>query len=296
MECKQESIKASTINLVTTNHKKSTSVINAFISTIERKNSFSRTKQRKQSDKGNQINLPNKPKLVDPAQDIHNKTIDCINNESRYNINKNEESTIDNKNLDNSLYQAVEVKQAAILILKDNSELYDLNCDTNQTLCRVCYEGNTPEKGVLIYPCQCLGSVRLIHDSCLKIWIENNIFNNNFKARPECELCKFKYIMKFTFKYEFSKIKFWKMMRSLATMILIITIILTLAFIIIYLVVSSIAMLSDLGKNNLINILVSVGCGIIIIVALSTLRNARLNYHDRFIEEWKIYNLNGIYF
>ena len=36
--------------------------------------------------------------------------------------------------------------------------------------CRICFESNNP----LIVPCDCKGSIRFIHQECLKTWILKN--------------------------------------------------------------------------------------------------------------------------
>ncbi|XP_041639660.1 E3 ubiquitin-protein ligase MARCHF9-like [Cheilinus undulatus] len=50
--------------------------------------------------------------------------------------------------------------------------------------CRICFQG--PEKGELLSPCRCDGSVRCTHQSCLIRWISE-------RGSWSCELCFFKY-------------------------------------------------------------------------------------------------------
>ncbi|XP_072239269.1 E3 ubiquitin-protein ligase MARCHF9-like [Leuresthes tenuis] len=50
--------------------------------------------------------------------------------------------------------------------------------------CRICFQG--PEKGELLSPCRCDGSVRCTHQSCLIRWISE-------RGSWSCELCYFKY-------------------------------------------------------------------------------------------------------
>ncbi|XP_070759269.1 E3 ubiquitin-protein ligase MARCHF9-like [Enoplosus armatus] len=50
--------------------------------------------------------------------------------------------------------------------------------------CRICFQG--PEKGELLSPCRCSGSVRCTHQSCLIRWISE-------RGSWSCELCYFKY-------------------------------------------------------------------------------------------------------
>lgn len=73
------------------------------------------------------------------------------------------------------------------------------NIDSNESekitpnICRICYNGNEEEP--LLSPCNCSGSIKCIHQSCLLKWL---------KARkPVCELCQYSYsILKKTKKYD----------------------------------------------------------------------------------------------
>ncbi|XP_058486726.1 E3 ubiquitin-protein ligase MARCHF9-like [Solea solea] len=55
---------------------------------------------------------------------------------------------------------------------------------TRSPQCRICFQG--PEKGELLSPCRCAGSVRCTHQSCLIRWISE-------RGSWSCELCYFKY-------------------------------------------------------------------------------------------------------
>ena len=66
--------------------------------------------------------------------------------------------------------------------------------------CRICFE-QAKDGDPLIAPCNCIGSVKYIHISCLNTWIQGQlqIRNNEYVAsyflRPiQCELCKNEYI------------------------------------------------------------------------------------------------------
>ncbi|XP_037535549.1 E3 ubiquitin-protein ligase MARCHF9-like [Nematolebias whitei] len=55
---------------------------------------------------------------------------------------------------------------------------------TRTPQCRICFQG--PEKGELLGPCRCDGSVRCTHQACLIRWISE-------RGSWSCELCYFKY-------------------------------------------------------------------------------------------------------
>ena len=52
-------------------------------------------------------------------------------------------------------------------------------------ICKICYNGSEDEP--LLSPCNCSGSIKYVHQSCLMKWL---------KARkPVCELCNYKYVI-----------------------------------------------------------------------------------------------------
>ena len=68
-----------------------------------------------------------------------------------------------------------------------------------QKICRICYSEETDQNDPLIQPCSCSGSLKYIHLSCLKKWlntksfikVDNNAFCVSYLTKPaECELCK----------------------------------------------------------------------------------------------------------
>jgi E3 ubiquitin-protein ligase DOA10 len=56
---------------------------------------------------------------------------------------------------------------------------------TDEDICRVCRSQGTSEQP-LFYPCKCNGSIRYIHESCLKEWLTRS-------ERTYCELCRHEY-------------------------------------------------------------------------------------------------------
>lgn len=161
----------------------------------------------------------------------------------------------------------------------------------NGIVCRVCYEPDNEEKGILINPCICTGTCKYIHESCLKKWIENNCAANKIKA--ECEICKYQYHMKFFTYLKFSKPKVCKLVKSIAGGFLVSAVILCLILTVIYVVVSSLSPLSESSKKNFIVILVSIACGILLLFILFSLRNWKTDCYEEELNNWKIYNIEG---
>lgn len=70
---------------------------------------------------------------------------------------------------------------------------HKLKSDKEERICRICFEHGNDESP-LISPCRCSGSVRYIHEECLKTWL---VSQDGDLAEGKCELCKTKYIMTF---------------------------------------------------------------------------------------------------
>ncbi|ORD93817.1 MARH6 [Enterospora canceri] len=65
-------------------------------------------------------------------------------------------------------------------------------CDSLQTdtpTCRICYGENEPQNA-LISPCLCKGSVKFIHEKCLRFW---RLHGKETKQFNVCEQCKSEY-------------------------------------------------------------------------------------------------------
>lgn len=60
-----------------------------------------------------------------------------------------------------------------------------------EALCRICMEGETGNYR-LIHPCRCSGSVKHLHEECLKTWITSHAEDID---QSSCELCKTPYVM-----------------------------------------------------------------------------------------------------
>ena len=68
------------------------------------------------------------------------------------------------------------------------SDIKRVVTDPNEKFCRFCFETEeTPEKGNLINPCRCEGSLKHIHVECLKTWLMQKEFNS--KIGSSCEIC-----------------------------------------------------------------------------------------------------------
>lgn len=69
----------------------------------------------------------------------------------------------------------------------------------NEKFCRICFEGEdeNKEKNPLICPCLCDGSLKHIHQDCLKHWLfQREDSDQNYLIGARCEICKHMYHIK----------------------------------------------------------------------------------------------------
>lgn len=64
--------------------------------------------------------------------------------------------------------------------------------ETQLSQCRICFESQ--DKDLLISPCRCSGSMKFVHEECLKLWI---LSSNPEPKSSSCELCKQAFIIEF---------------------------------------------------------------------------------------------------
>lgn len=69
--------------------------------------------------------------------------------------------------------------------------LNESSVSEDEDICRICMEGES-ETYPLIHPCKCSGSVKYIHEECLKTWITSHIEEID---KSVCELCTTAYVM-----------------------------------------------------------------------------------------------------
>ncbi|EAS04922.1 zinc finger protein (macronuclear) [Tetrahymena thermophila SB210] len=123
-------------------------------------------------------------------QDEQNKLNSGIKNKSQINVQDNNKEQLRQQDDQNS-------------VLKE----------TNNVLsCKICLEeGDSEKQGKIFTPCQCTGTCKWIHEECLKEWIISRYVHLQTSNNPrdflkaECEICKYKYNMKFETQHKFYK-------------------------------------------------------------------------------------------
>uniref|UniRef100_A0A8C5TIL9 E3 ubiquitin-protein ligase MARCHF7 n=1 Tax=Malurus cyaneus samueli TaxID=2593467 RepID=A0A8C5TIL9_9PASS len=63
--------------------------------------------------------------------------------------------------------------------------------DEEGDLCRICQMPSASSDNLLIEPCKCTGSLRYVHQECMKKWLQSKINSgSSLEAVTTCELCK----------------------------------------------------------------------------------------------------------
>ena len=86
-----------------------------------------------------------------------------------------------------------------ILKIMNDSKLFE---SMENKFCRICFEKET-KVNPLISPCLCEGTIKYVHQSCLKHWIEISNIKPNLS---KCEICKCKYMIRFFQDRKFNKV------------------------------------------------------------------------------------------
>ncbi|KAM6421490.1 E3 ubiquitin-protein ligase MARCHF7 isoform 4-T4 [Rhynochetos jubatus] len=63
--------------------------------------------------------------------------------------------------------------------------------DEEGDLCRICQMASASSDNLLIQPCKCTGSLKYVHEECMKKWLQSKINSgSSLEAVTTCELCK----------------------------------------------------------------------------------------------------------
>jgi len=112
----------------------------------------------------------------------------------------------------------------------NNSLINDKNIN-----CRICLDGEDINKGKLISPCKCMGSVKFIHENCLKFWVLNN--QRVVLKKLSCELCNCKYLVTYSSEIQVTRKRLCKYIEKIVTVLIVSVIIFSSGGYIIYLIV-----------------------------------------------------------
>ena len=136
--------------------------------------------------------------------------------------------------------------------------------------------------GPLISPCRCSGSLKYIHEDCLKAWLASKLID---KGKAKCEICKTRFLMDFVMASKCYPSEAFKCGVGEILLLQMILIVLILNIIIIF--VAAKRLESDTGfAVTLINVCCFSGVFIIVLVA-KYLRKACMKKH---LKNWRIFS------
>ena len=114
---------------------------------------------------------------------------------SKNNYNNKKDKNNDEKSINTNFSQSLQEIRIEHNTIKKKEPKEPLG----NKLCRICYGEEDNEENPLLQPCTCSGSMKYIHLSCLKTWINTSVniklesteYCNVYTYKPaECELCK----------------------------------------------------------------------------------------------------------
>ena len=137
-----------------------------------------------------------------------------LKNKSQTNPNemKNNKKILRNFYFSQKIDEEIKSKNSSNLSGKNSKSFIKLINDSKietkkkKKKCRICFEKET-KTNPLIAPCLCEGSIKYVHQKCLKNWLN---FSNIKPELSKCEICKCKYEIRFYKDNKFDKIAFQK--------------------------------------------------------------------------------------
>ncbi|KAK3699903.1 hypothetical protein QZH41_016561, partial [Actinostola sp. cb2023] len=119
------------------------------------------------------------PRQTMPVQQI------VVNTTSpQQNNNKHSKESIKSKSIDSEIGEDV-------VDMPKPTKKQSISCvsvaSSNMEICRICHCEAEPDQP-LISPCNCAGSLRYVHQSCLQKWIKSS-------DTKKCELCYYEFVM-----------------------------------------------------------------------------------------------------
>jgi rubrerythrin len=141
--------------------------------------------------------------IISAEQDITIKQEEGYKNISNEEINITIEQEEDSAVISDNIVETVKNKQKPRNSKNSNHNLIkenrientkeEYNFNDSMKRCRICYEEDE-SISELLFPCRCNGSIKWVHEKCIKEWI--SISGKNY-----CPQCKYTYLVKRTCNY-----------------------------------------------------------------------------------------------
>ncbi|OMJ74899.1 hypothetical protein SteCoe_26070 [Stentor coeruleus] len=155
--------------------------------------------------------------------------------------------------------------------------------------CRICMEPES-KGNILIAPCKCSGTVKYIHEECLKTWI---ISQEGDIDEGQCELCKTQFLMEFKIGKKCSPKESVKNGWSPFLYLPVLFAVMVMLFLVIYLLAERYISISQGNNEKGYTIALMITCGIsglvLLLLIVNTLKEICLVAK---LEEWHIFSQN----
>lgn len=139
-------------------------------------------------------------------------------------------------------------------------------------MCRICMDIET-ETNLLLHPCKCKGTMKHIHEECLKAWI---LSQNSDIDSPQCELCKTSLLMDFTIVTHCSPKESCKEGLNQCSVIVLLTSVMCMLFLIVFLLGDSFTHNAEtnhgLGYTIVLMIICSLSGVVVLVLIINSLK------------------------
>lgn len=179
------------------------------------------------------------------------------------------------------------ISEAKIHALEEDkqSQLKKQESGSINKVCRICYEGDKLNN-YLIQPCRCEGSMKYIHEDCLKTWLDT------LQKGLTCEICNQRFYIKFFMEKNKSKSLQRKYIKKLCKGLTIMLVVIAILYITIYFLINT-AFEFTVEKNTTLHLILSISS---LLVLSTTFLFSYCKYKKRWysvnMKEWKIYDIN----
>lgn len=133
-----------------------------------------------------------------------------------------------------------------------------------ETVCRICFEAES-DAHKLISPCKCSGSMRYIHEECLKIWL---LSQDKDLSASECDICKAKFIMKIIVATQCTCKNYWNECLGMFIFPILLILMSSILMVILLFLIQGIQSKKSSAGEQTYLILLVIACTIIIVIIL----------------------------
>ena len=146
--------------------------------------------------------------------------------------------------------------------LEDSSSIKPQNL--SEFSCRICFESET-DSNPLIFPCKCSGSMKYIHEACLKIWLLSQDKDLN---SAECDICKTRFTMKIKLTTKCNCKNYWNECLGMFIFPVLLILMTSILMVILLFLVQGIQSGKSSAGEQTYLILLIIACAVIIIIVL----------------------------